>query len=253
MQYGLGAIPDKEDIRDFKYRDAAPSMALTALPEVVDYRDRFSIATNQMPSNACVGWAAAAMFEFYQPRSFAASPYFIYYTARERMGIRNPGTGQMWVDIDGGASNREAIKAMTALGVCYEPFWKIDYRNINIKPHSSAYMDAAKRKVKSYFALDKNPAQICQALADGNPVMLAWTFYQSAVKFPINDGIGRIRMPEAGDTPRGLHSIVLGGYNQKDRVFYFKNSWGFPWGRQGWGEFPFDYPYYNDIWTIRLQ
>ncbi|MEC8623830.1 MAG: C1 family peptidase [Bdellovibrionota bacterium] len=39
----------------------------------------------------------------------------------------------------------------------------------------------------------------------------------------------------------GGHSIVLTGYNLRNRTFTFKNSWGKDWGQNGYGTIPFGY------------
>lgn len=39
----------------------------------------------------------------------------------------------------------------------------------------------------------------------------------------------------------GAHAIVLTGYDLDKRVFFFKNSWGKHWGKEGFGIMPFDY------------
>ncbi|OFZ25681.1 MAG: hypothetical protein A2381_09230 [Bdellovibrionales bacterium RIFOXYB1_FULL_37_110] len=43
------------------------------------------------------------------------------------------------------------------------------------------------------------------------------------------------------DAQCGGHSILLTGYNMKERKFYFKNSWGTSWGKLGYGSLSFDY------------
>lgn len=39
----------------------------------------------------------------------------------------------------------------------------------------------------------------------------------------------------------GGHTVLLTGYNEKDQVFYFKNSWGTGWGVKGYGRMPYDF------------
>jgi hypothetical protein len=39
----------------------------------------------------------------------------------------------------------------------------------------------------------------------------------------------------------GGHTVLLTGYNEKEQVFYFKNSWGTGWGVLGYGRMPFDF------------
>lgn len=39
----------------------------------------------------------------------------------------------------------------------------------------------------------------------------------------------------------GGHTVILTGYDQKREVFFFKNSWGGDWGKQGYGIMPYDF------------
>jgi hypothetical protein len=39
----------------------------------------------------------------------------------------------------------------------------------------------------------------------------------------------------------GGHTVLLTGYNEKEQVFYFKNSWGTGWGLNGYGRMPYDF------------
>jgi hypothetical protein len=39
----------------------------------------------------------------------------------------------------------------------------------------------------------------------------------------------------------GGHTVLLTGFNEKDQVFYFKNSWGAAWGLKGYGRMPYDF------------
>ena len=51
----------------------------------------------------------------------------------------------------------------------------------------------------------------------------------------------RRRCEEEPEASCGGHSILLTGYSMKDRKFYFKNSWGYDWGKDGYGTMSFDY------------
>ncbi|AIL12532.1 hypothetical protein IM40_01755 [Candidatus Paracaedimonas acanthamoebae] len=49
----------------------------------------------------------------------------------------------------------------------------------------------------------------------------------------------------------GSHAITLYGYNDDVGVFFFKNSWGRDWGRNGRGTISFKYiqQYANEAWV----
>ena len=61
----------------------------------------------------------------------------------------------------------------------------------------------------------------------------------------------RRRCKEDPQAQCGGHSILLTGYNLKERKFYFKNSWGYDWGKDGYGSLSFDYvDKYNTTGTV---
>ncbi len=39
----------------------------------------------------------------------------------------------------------------------------------------------------------------------------------------------------------GGHTVLLTGFNEEDKVFYFKNSWGKTWGQNGYGQMPYEF------------
>ena len=51
----------------------------------------------------------------------------------------------------------------------------------------------------------------------------------------------------------GGHAVMAAGYNQKDRRFLMRNSWGEAWGMSGYFTMPFAYleTLAADFWTIR--
>lgn len=52
---------------------------------------------------------------------------------------------------------------------------------------------------------------------------------------------GIVPIPNEHDISLGRHSVVLLGYEQQRDLFYFQNSWGTSWGRDGWGFLTSDY------------
>ncbi len=64
----------------------------------------------------------------------------------------------------------------------------------------------------------------------------------------INDAAGTVtynstidKECSAGKLPCGGHAVVLVGYDDEQKVFMFKNSWGPKWGQEGYGFVTFDH------------
>ncbi len=51
----------------------------------------------------------------------------------------------------------------------------------------------------------------------------------------------------------GGHAVLAVGYNQKEKFFLVRNSWGIKWGQAGYFTMPFKYleTLAADFWTIR--
>jgi C1A family cysteine protease len=62
-------------------------------------------------------------------------------------------------------------------------------------------------------------------------------------------------MPGSQERVLGGHAIVAVGYDDKTRLFKFRNSWGTGWGDKGYGHLPYAYltdtNLASDFWTIR--
>ena len=63
------------------------------------------------------------------------------------------------------------------------------------------------------------------------------------------------QLPKPGETVLGGHCVVAVGYDDSQRHFIIRNSWGTGWGQQGYCFMPYEYlmsPHLaNDFWTIR--
>ena len=63
-------------------------------------------------------------------------------------------------------------------------------------------------------------------------------------------------MPGRAESLLGGHAMVVVGYDEPQRRFLVRNSWGTSWGRQGYGTMSYDYLLDNglsdDFWTVKL-
>jgi hypothetical protein len=59
--------------------------------------------------------------------------------------------------------------------------------------------------------------------------------------YTVRDTIYREKNPPKMTEDPGWHAIVLTGYNDKSKMFTFKNSWGPRFGTKGFGQIPYDY------------
>jgi C1A family cysteine protease len=63
-------------------------------------------------------------------------------------------------------------------------------------------------------------------------------------------------MPSRGEEVVGGHAVLVVGYDDAQKRFIVRNSWGSEWGMGGHYTLPYDYivnpDLATDFWTIRL-
>ncbi len=196
--YGLGALPDPPDERDYPVSALYASEGLTAsvvlpatyvapgMPPILD----------QGSSPMCVAYSSSAMkawqdrrdqerfFDFDEPAFFAA------------IG----GTAQ-------GAYVRDAMERMRSAG----------YPVVGVG-------DPAHHRIAAYYAVPRDFATIKAAIFDLGPIVVSTTWYRSW--FHPTNGV----LP-AADVAVGGHAIVAYGWDA--RGLRLRNSWGGAWGVGG--------------------
>merc|ERR1712203_917952 len=67
---------------------------------------------------------------------------------------------------------------------------------------------------------------------------------------------GKMVMPSMYDSLLGGHAVMAIGYDDEEKVFVVRNSWGEEWGDSGYFYMPYDYITHpllvRDLWTIRF-
>jgi C1A family cysteine protease len=238
----LHLLRDKYDARDHIY--AAPPK-LTSIPALVDLRKWASSIEDQGSLGSCTGQAIVGAIELIDrknSKNLEISRLFVYYQERLLMGT---------VNYDSGAYIRDGIKVTYTYGAPLESFWPYDINRFKIKPTTTAYSDALKRKVTGYqrcldFMTVKN------AVAAGNPVVFGFNVYSSF--YNINR-TGIMTYPnKATERFLGGHAVCIVGYRDIDSRFIVRNSWGPGWGDYGYFYMPYqvvqDPQMSFDFWVI---
>ena len=245
---GYGWVRDLPDARDFTY--GAPLGAFPrGLPTSVDLRTKFSPVYDQGQLGSCTANAIAGAIEFDQrkqgKKEFTPSRLFIYYNERIIEGTVNQ---------DAGAQIRDGIKSVATVGAPPETDWGYDISKFTDKPPQQAYTDAKSDLVASYTRVTQDPIQMRGCLAQGYPFVFGFTVYESFESQAVAK-TGKMLMPKTGEKVLGGHAVVAAGYDDKNRVFIVRNSWGAGWGLKGYFLMPYEYlisPHLaSDFWTIR--
>lgn len=234
--------PDAPDARDHIFPlTAAP------LPTSIDLRSGCSPIENQGSIGSCTGNAIAAIIEYLyrkNRKNVDVSRLFIYYQERLMEGT-------VWYD--SGAYIRDGIKAVHQYGAPLESLWPYNTSKLTVRPTISAYNDASRRKARAYQRCT-NFTAVKTALAQGNPVVIGFTVYDSFE----TDTVARTGIMPYPNTNTeqilGGHAVCLVGYNDSTQRFIVRNSWGAGWGDRGYFYMPYqviqDSNMSGDFWTI---
>jgi C1A family cysteine protease len=241
-----GWIPDLPDHRDLLYSALRPTPPV--LPEYVDLRPTCSAVEDQGNLGSCTGNALAGALEFLERKNKVAfidlSRLFIYYNERVIEGT---------VKSDSGAMLRDGIKTLKKQGVCSEKKWPYVTSKFAVKPKPACYKEALEHQIMSYHRiLNLDDMRTC--LAEGFPFVFGFTVYESFESKEVTS-TGIVNLPQPNERAVGGHAVLAVGYDDVEKRFMVRNSWGTDWGQKGYFTMPYEYVadrnLSDDFWTIR--
>jgi C1A family cysteine protease len=239
---------DLPDDRDHLY--AAPLLSFKrGLPQSVDLRPNCPPVYDQGQLGSCTANGIGAAIEFDQRKQgnneFTPSRLFIYYNERVIEGT---------VSQDSGAQIRDGVKSVAKLGAPPETDWPYDITKFADQPPPTAYSDALQDVVTSYSRVTHNLTNMKGCLAAGYPFVFGFTVYESFESSTVAQ-TGIVPMPSPGEQVLGGHCVLAVGYDDTQRRFICRNSWGPNWGLAGYFTMPYEYlinpNLSSDFWTLR--
>jgi C1A family cysteine protease len=221
---------------------------LAVLPSSVDLRSLCSPVEDQGQLGSCTANALAGALEFLEQKDRIPfsdlSRLFIYYNER---------VVEHTVKTDSGAMLRDGIKTLAAQGVCAEKRWPYVIAQFAAKPSAACYAEAAKHTITSYeriMTLDDMRA----CLASGFSFVFGFTVYETFESQKVA-ATGIVPMPGPTERALGGHAVLAIGYDDQEKRFLVRNSWGKGWGIAGYFKMPYAYlqdrNLSDDFWTIR--
>jgi C1A family cysteine protease len=246
---GYGWTPDLPDHRDHLY--GAVSKRPAKLAASVDLRVGCSPVEDQGNLGSCTGNALAGAVEFLENKDKVpfvnVSRLFIYYNER---------VIEHTVNSDSGAMIRDGIKTLVKQGVCSEKKWPYTISKFTAKPSPACYKEALNHQVTAYARLQTTD-DMRACLANGYPFVFGFTVYESFESSSVAK-TGVVPMPnKAKEKVLGGHAVLAVGYDDAQKRFLVRNSWGAGWGMKGYFTIPYDYVgdrnLSDDFWTIRSE
>ncbi len=240
-----GWVPDLPDKRDWLF---SAVRKLRRLPPRMDLRFLCSPVEDQGALGSCTAQALVGALELLEVRN--RRPYadlsrlFVYYNERVVIGT---------VREDSGAMLRDGIKTLVKQGVCSEAKWPYVIGKFASRPASSCYREALDHQVTQYRRIETiEEMRIC--LADGYPFVFGFMVYESFENSVVAQ-TGKAPMPGRKERALGGHAVMAVGYDDGEKRFLVRNSWGAGWGLAGCFTLPYAYlesrELSDDFWTIR--
>ena len=230
---------------------ASDAVSAAKLPNKVDLRPLLTPIEDQGDTNSCVANAVAGAYEYWIKKATKAdqsiSRLFVYYNARWRDGSQNE---------DGGSVIQLAMEGLRKFGACSESLWPFETDNVLRKPGDDAYQDGAPHRVHDMAQVPLELETWKQALAEGKPIVFGIELFDTFDDCTDRGGV--VPMPAPTDLTRKKHSghsMCAVGYNESEKVFIIRNSWGSDWGDGGYCYMPYGYllnEKFNDgdCWTF---
>ena len=245
---GFGWVSDSPDSRDHAY--VASPAVLEELPLRRDLRNRCPPAYDQKGLNSCSANAVAAAVEFDLMRErgqrvILPSRLFLYYNTRQIEGT---------VGSNVGVSIRDAIKSVARQGDCPESLWPYIERKFRTRPPQKCYDKALRYRAVEYQRIHRSLDDFRSCLVSGSPFVFGFLAHRNF--HDVVRRTGRLEMPSPGERLLGQHAVMAVGYEDPERRFIVRNSWGPRFGRKGYFTMPYKYllkeDLSDDFWTIRV-
>lgn len=238
--YTLGCKKDPEDQRDIPMSLVLPAVAV---PLSIDYTSQMTPVRDQGDEGTCVAFASVVGVKEYEDKKeyrklIELSPRYVYSLCKKNDRFPD----------EEGTYPRIAMKMLLKYGVCLESLWP--YKPFQSNDHKPGADQKAKTyRIKAYARL-KGTAEMKRSLMINGPFLAGVLVYESWFTNRVAK-TGLIPMPKKGEEIAGGHAICIMGYDERKKLFKFKNSWSKKWADKGYGylTYPYIQKYCQDAWS----
>ncbi|WP_338733455.1 C1 family peptidase [Mangrovimonas cancribranchiae] len=205
------------------------------IPKAIDLSKYLSKVKDQGELGSCTAFPVSAVYEFAAKRNnknVDISELFIYYNTREILGN---------ISDDTGATLLETINSVKKHGACYSKNYPYKIESFSVKPGEEAYTEAQHQVVEKAYRVNITEKDFKHAIANGHPIIIGLKLFKS---FYPKDKTGLVPFPskdEASFENHGNHAMLIVGYNEEEKLFKIRNSWGRNFGENGYCYAPYDY------------
>jgi len=173
------------------------------------------------------------------------SRIFLYYNERKL---------DMDIPDDAGSTLSQGITALKKYGVCTEISCPYIQSKFAIKPSNAAYSEGLKHEVIQASIVKQTLQSLKGCLTSGEPFVVGIQIYDSFESDAVAAN-GIVPMPDVqNENLLGGHAVICVGYDDGNKWWIMKNSWGDKWGANGYFYLPYAYltnlDLAGDIWKI---
>lgn len=254
----LDYVPDEQDSRDWlmKKQDVIRKLGKDAwiqmkkdTPDKISHRPDMSAVKDQGDHPRCVGFAVAAVVEWF------AMQRFLKLKNQAKVSFDdNPFSdlSERWLydhaeDMDrfpgepGGTSIKAALKVLQKKGVPVESAWSYH----EDQPENYADKCADLITIDNYYRVKTGSIRDHIWALFHNPIPIAIEVYPELYN---PDSNGMVELPGRNSRMEGLHAVTATGYDKKDGgIFEIKNSWGSDYGDNGYCYLPRKYLHRHEV------
>lgn len=213
------------------------------LPSTVDLRPHCPPVYDQGNLGSCTANSLCALMQYLNPH-YVGSRLFLYYNERRIEGD---------IEVDAGATIADGIRALKWYGLCPESEWPYVITNFSVRPPGKCYSDALHDKALRVYSVPTTLLGLKTALIGGHLVAIGISVFESFESQHVAT-TGEVPLPNKNEKLLGGHAVVIVGYNELQRCFIMRNSWGTHWGQAGYFTIPYDYltnpKLATDAWAI---
>lgn len=213
----------------------------------VDLRQYCSPVEDQLTLSSCNACSVVGALEYLMIKSGKGlvnlSPLFVYYNGRKLSGME---------ERDSGLMSHHATAAVMAYGACEEKVWPYKVEKLTAEPPRSCYLDATRFEAIQYARL-ASAEESKVSLSEGVPVVFGFdmprAYYDSAATSGVMANVGSFdNQPQTG------HSMLVVGFDDTEKTWLVRNSWGEDYGEKGYVRIPYDlaakYVWNDDMWVL---
>ena len=207
---------------------------------ICDYRNELLQVRDQGDQGTCYAHSAACMKEWQEKKDYGLneylSPQFFYNNRSYWNDEKIDGD----INEDNGMTGRDVMRILKDIGICKEdeyPYFKIEKAS---EIPREIFESAAKNKISSYARIFSIEG-LKHSLLDNGPCLIT---------FPVYNYGEQMWYQKKDEDMLGGHAMTVVGFNDLERHFIIRNSWGSNWCDKGYCYYKYeDWGSHWELWT----